>query len=470
VAPRDSGTATPFPQARAETHYLSAAALSIPGLTAMNEHQIAKLLSLCALQLFIPTILLASTPRRSILRYLAVPLMIWTLLQGTNPIPNPGTLQNNSIGYLFISILSATNFLLINPKDSSDFVNANGTPKSFFSRLYEAFRIMTLTRAINTPRQVKNVPAAPAYYAKRDPKVIPRGRFLVRETSIAVWQYLALCMFATLAAREAAKKPVPTSFEFEWFVSKDQWIERITSNLIGWFVVGRILIDFNARVCAILSVALGTDSPTDAPPTFGNMADSYSLRNYWGLVYNFSLVVLYVISLTVSFRKFWHQLLRQPFTNLSNFIARDVLCLPRSTLIERYTNVFIVFFFSGLLHFFIDIVACIPAQESGAMFYFLSFVLGFMIEDGVKAMWKSMYPQDKEPAGPPPLWQRAVGFVWTLGWIGVFSTRYFVPMQRPETQAVLVPFNVADLIGLPALVSIVSTGAAALKFIFEIEL
>ncbi|KAJ6061859.1 uncharacterized protein N7446_005979 [Penicillium canescens] len=304
--------------------------------------------------------------------------MLWVLKQGINPIPNPTILHSNSIGFLFISILSATYFLLANPKDSRDFVNANGTTKSFFSRLYEALRIMMLTRAINTPRQVKNVPGPPAYYAKRDPKVIPRGRFLVRETSIAVWQFLALSMFETLSAQEASKKPAPVSFEVQWFVPVDQWVERIISNVITWFVVARILIDLNARICAILCVGLGLDTPADSPPTFRTMADAYSLRNFWG--------------------KFWHQLLRQPFTSLSNFIARDVLCLPRSSLVERYTNVFIVCFFSGLLHLLVDILGCVPAQGSGSMFFFLSFVLGFMIEDGVKAMWKSMYPQAKESA------------------------------------------------------------------------
>ena len=174
--------------------------------------------------------------------------------------------------------------------------------------------------------------------------------------------------------------------------------------------------------------------------------------------------------LTISTRKFWHQLLRQPFTSLSNFITRDVLCLPRSSLIERYANVFIVFLFSGLLHLFIDVGAGISAQESGAMLYFLSFVLGFMIEDGVKAMWKSVFPLTKEYTGPPPIWQRAVRFVWTMGWIGVISTRYFVPVQRPELQSVLVPFNVTDRIGLPALVGVVGVGAAFLQIVFEVEI
>jgi hypothetical protein len=250
----------------------------------MNEYQAVRLFSLCALQLLIPTLLLATTPKRSILRYLSVPCMLWVLKQGITQIPNPTILHSNSIGFLFISILSATYFLLANPKDSRDFVNANGTTKSFFSRLYEAIRMMMLTRAINTPRQVKNIPGPPAYYAKRDPKVVPRGRFLVRETSIAVWQFLALSMFETLSAQEASKKPAPISFEVQWFVPVDQWVERIISNLIGWFIVARILIDLNARICAILCVGLGLDTPADSPPTFGTMADAYSLRNFWGLV------------------------------------------------------------------------------------------------------------------------------------------------------------------------------------------
>lgn len=90
----------------------------------------------------------------------------------------------NLLGSSVVFVLTALDLLLNNPQAGDDFVDPNTNTKSFLSRLVKAVQLLTCTRAINTPRQVKNVPPFPAYYNKRDPKVIPRARFLVRETTI----------------------------------------------------------------------------------------------------------------------------------------------------------------------------------------------------------------------------------------------------------------------------------------------
>ena len=117
----------------------------------------------------------------------------------------------------------------------------------------------------------------------------------------------------------------------------------------------------------------------------------------------------------------------------------------------------------------------IPSHESGAMILFLTAPIGLMIEDGVKAIWKSIRTPNHDHNGQSskeasqPLWQKSLGLCWVMGWLGVTSTWYFYPqMLRPENQA-LVPFSIASRIGLPMLAGTVLIGGAVVAYIFEVE-
>ncbi|OQE44634.1 hypothetical protein PENCOP_c002G06649 [Penicillium coprophilum] len=401
----------------------------------MDQYQShGRLLAFTILQGLIPTVVLITTPTHSPLRYLSIPCYTST----------------NLVGNSAIFVLTALDLLLIHPQTRRDFVDAEGNTKNFLCRLFQAFKLLTYTRAINTPRQAKNVPPFPNYYTKRDPKVIPRGRFLVRETAIAIWQFLTLDTLSVLALKQAIHNQ-----DVEQSISSDpqgsfpgqKWRERFFQTLMAWFVVSRIVISFYHRVASIISVSLG-DSPSNSPPMIGRMADMYTLRNFWG--------------------KFWHQMLRLPLTSTSNFLARDALGLPRSSL-ERYVNVFIVFFLSGLVHVVIDSVRNVSPKELGTMSFFLSFVVGYMIEDGVLALWKRT--RGSQNSGLPAWWQRALGFWWVITWLGVTSPWFFrLAMQKPEEQMVLVPFSVAGFMSLPVLKSIVIGGGLVLKIVFEGEI
>jgi hypothetical protein len=110
-----------------------------------------------------------------------------------------------------------------------------------------------------------------------------RKRFLIRQFSIATWQYLALDMFSILALRQAKEQEnlgtLPSTVH--WNISIEQLIERIVSNLMAGFVVSRILIDFHHRVFSVIAVGIGLDSTSDWPPLFGKATDTYSLRGFW---------------------------------------------------------------------------------------------------------------------------------------------------------------------------------------------
>lgn len=163
-------------------------------------------------------------------------------------------------------------------------------------------------------------------------------------------------------------------------------------------------------------------------------------------------------------------MLRLPLTGVSNFISRDVLGLPKPSIIERYFNVFLVFLFSGILHVATDMVAGISAQQSGSMTFFLSFTLAYMIEDGVQALWKRLY--GPQPAGvSPPLWQRILGYCWVVGWLGVFSLPFFgAAWGRPECQLEFVPFSFVETFGFPVVSGALLFGAVVLKVVFKVEI
>ncbi|KAJ5924400.1 hypothetical protein N7466_008587 [Penicillium verhagenii] len=439
--------------------------------------QILEISFLYAAHCLIPGILLISTSKRSIWRYISIPvlaLIAHRFIRAATSL-GPGFIWCELARLIVTVVFQSLNLLLINPKDNTDLPQEI---QSLVARIYYSTRLFTQPRGINTPWQIKNAPAQPAYYAKRGMNQPPRGRFLLRNTAIAVWQYLALDVFATLALQQAREQEesqiLPPTVQ--WDLSVEQWIERIISNLVAGFVVSRLLIDFHHRAFSILIVGLGLDSPSNCPPLFGRAADAGSLRGFWGYV----LVSLELGIVAVSCwrmlmnlgRKFWHQLVREPFVSVGTFITRDILGLSKPPL-ERYTNIFLVFLFSGGLHVILDVIQGIPGWESGAMLLFMTAPLGLVIEDSIKALWRSgkginrgIESADKEG---PPIWQKVLGFVWAMAWLGITSTWYFYPqMLRPENQA-LVPYSFASHVGLPAVAGAVLAGGALVAYVFEVE-
>ncbi|KAL4812493.1 membrane bound O-acyl transferase family-domain-containing protein [Aspergillus spinulosporus] len=420
----------------------------------MVEYQtVTWLLFLSATQNLIPAALVATTPKGSCLRYLSIPFLIWVWSLMLYPVEKPSYLAATFAGGGWTNITAALDLLLINPKCAGEFVDANGKIQSLFSCLRSAVELMASPRKLNTPREAKNTPPFPQYYTKRSPTTVTRGRFLIREIAIAAWQYLALDVLTLQAAKSALEKKEKEmlhSSQTPESPGVEAWIEPVIAALVGWFVVSRILISFYYRSLSILSVALGLSSPESFPPLFNKMTDAYTLRNFWG--------------------KFWHQILRVNFTAVSNFVTCKVLSLPKPSILERYTNVFLVFFLSGVLHVTIDVVMNVPIRDSGAMTFFLSFTVGYMIEDGVQAVW-NQFEGSQKAREEPQLWKKAIGYIWVVAFLAITSAGYFKPTQtRPESQMAFVPWSVAEIIGLEVVVGMIALGGVVLKLVFECEI
>lgn len=157
--------------------------------------------------------------------------------------------------------------------------------------------------------------------------------------------------------------------------------------------------------------------------------------------------------------------MRQPLTTVGCFVARDVLRLPRPSVWERYTNTFVVFFTSGVVHLVLDMSSRVPS--SGAMPFFCVQTLGIMLEDGVQAIWKRLHGGVK--SRDSPVWQRVIGHIWVLVWFGVTSVWYFGQMSQAPELASIVPFDFQSHIPVFILGSILFVGGIILKLVFEVE-
>ena len=252
------------------------------GLHDNTSANIADFLAFYLIQALIPTTVLVITPKRSPLRYLAIPCMIWIANRFMLPFAPAGSpTWCQAICQLVIMVLQAINILLINPLDRQDFTKVVRNSQSTISYFFTAARALIFTRGFNTPWQVKNIPPQPRYYTRRGMQVPSRSRFLLRQTVIFAWQYFALDVIQTLSAQQAPESRELSS-KIQWNVSCGEWAERAGTHLVIWFVVNRLIGDSAYRLLSIASVGFGVDSPSDWPPAWGRMSEAYTLRNFWG--------------------------------------------------------------------------------------------------------------------------------------------------------------------------------------------
>jgi hypothetical protein len=237
------------------------------------------------IQNVVPSVILITTRKRSPLRYLCIPWMIWIASRFIRPFGSSGSpTWCQAVTQLVIATLQATNFLLINPLEGVDISRGTNNGQSFRCRLTRAIRLISQIRAVNTPWQVKNVPSQPKYYARRGLQVPSRCRFLTRQLSIAAWQYLVLDLVQTISRQQAIERDLSGSLltTIDWTVPLGQWAERIATHLSIWLLVNRLISDLAYRTLSIIFVGLVQDSPSDWPPAFGRMTDLITLRNFWG--------------------------------------------------------------------------------------------------------------------------------------------------------------------------------------------
>ncbi|RHZ54853.1 acetyltransferase spyB [Aspergillus thermomutatus] len=413
-------------------------------------------------QNLVPAIVVLTTKKNSFLRYLWIFWSVFIFSRWLHiPISHDeSATYTTKVGVqLFMVIIQGFNLVLINALDKNELLHTKVIePRDHF--LFNTFKVARLfmhLRGVRTPWQAKKIPSHPAYLARQPKASVSRSAFLTRQAAIIAWLYLFLNCTSYLAAGDSSRLSKPVYDLGYLHVSKEEWWTRIMTSLMFWFTFLRAAVDIDYRTASLLCVGIGLDSPEDWPPLFGRAKEAYTIRNFWGT--------------------YWHQMFRWPLTATSNYLARDLLALPRPSLLERYTNIFFVFLLSGVMHVMSDLFMGIPLSQSTSLFFFCSMPLGIMIEDAVQAAWSRL--TDSRPPGrvssvaidgrSVPCWHKLVGFIWVCSWLSLTTPVWLYPMEASRGKSLFL-LNIPELVGTPTAIAMTVGGSLVVKYVFGGEL
>jgi hypothetical protein len=119
--------------------------------------------------------------------------------------------------------------------------------------------------------------------------------------------------------------------------------------------------------------------------------------------------------------------------------------------LERYTNIFVTFTISGVIHVLNDIVAG-KGVQIGTMMAFQSFAVGIAIENGVQGLshWLAGSEEYAKSKGKMSVWQRCIGYVWVQVFHFIVTPWYLYPSARMATGSMwVVPYSVVGTLGVP---------------------
>lgn len=139
---------------------------------------------------------------------------------------------------------------------------------------------------------------------------------------------------------------------------------------------------------------------------------------------------------------FWHQNLRATVEGISQFVTHVVLQFPERTIVARYSNIFLAFFLSGLIHITSDHGMTLQPYESGAIRFFLTQALGIVLEDAFQAAY--YYISGKKRSANAPLLHKFVGYVWLVLFLAWSTPAWSYPQFRSIRSGVdcLFPFTI----------------------------
>ncbi|KAJ5654450.1 toxin biosynthesis protein Tri7-like protein [Penicillium lividum] len=321
-------------------------------------------------------------------------------------------------------------------------LQAQHKPKDQGSRmanLWAAMRVTMDYSAVGTRWQVRNVPKMPAWLGASP----TRSRFLMRQVAIASWQYLMLDFLQRIIREnEIVWNEIIAVLLEPTTAAKHSWLLEAAINIVTWFLIARLSLDFKWRATSIVAVGLGISEPTSWPPMFGSSFEAYTIRNFWG--------------------KYWHQQLRWPLTATSSFLTRNILHLPRPSILERYTSTILSFFISGLIHLAAQYKGS-TFEKRGAVEFFTSFSLGIIIEDGAQALWSRLTASASDENNSPKdmntaLWKKIIGYLWVTGWLvglGAFYSYDMAYIALIEPMPLTVNFTALLTVPITALVLVV---------------
>ena len=107
---------------------------------------------------------------------------------------------------------------------------------------------------------------------------------------------------------------------------------------------------------------------------------------------------------------------RQLVVSYGTFAARDIFHFPKGSLSSRYTQLYVGFAVTTLVHLHGGL--CTARREMGETVFFMGQAVAITAEDAVIAAAKKAGIQESA-------WTRAVGYLWVFAWFS-WSMRAYV--------------------------------------------
>lgn len=137
------------------------------------------------------------------------------------------------------------------------------------------------------------------------------------------------------------------------------WISVIHLAL-GWLFLANA-----SRLIAIIAVATRLSVPENCPPSFGSLAECYTVRNFWG--------------------KAWHQTFKWYFNTTGDLVATSIGA-KKGTLLRKYTKLHVAFLMSGIQHYVATLFVPSASWAWAMIGQMVLYAIIVTIEDGLKSL------------------------------------------------------------------------------------
>ncbi|KAF5558266.1 cytochrome p450 3a7 [Fusarium napiforme] len=296
-------------------------------------------------------------------------------------------------------------------------------------------------RGLGTPWEIRNI----HYFDSRDPTYVPAATPFVCINLLKVllcYFVHKLCITTQLSLDQQYMAPnyVPIFrrvSEVSLAELQVRYIATVTTVVsIFCFIQG------GYSLASAASVIINPKAVKDWRPIFGELTESYCLRQFWST--------------------FWHQGLQNNLRGTATWIVKNIFRIKSYSLPSRYLKILLAFALSGLVHVPSDMGSAVPAKDSGAIQFFSTQLIGLMLEDVFGDLflhlWKYKFTRGLA---------RIAGYFWVitfLAWSGPVRWFPVILQQRPETELIrlsafkpmaklLYNYGKAKAIGLPVLIT-----------------
>ncbi|MCJ1314688.1 hypothetical protein MMC25_008370 [Agyrium rufum] len=343
----------------------------------------------------------------------------WTALLG-------GCVIGWTLQYIEVVLLSKWNYKLSHNPKAKELQHTNlafdgYSENSIWNRLCFGYYIVMSFRHCGTSHEVKNV----APFSYKDPSYVPSKPTFLLQTAATVLLSYAFLDLAGLAENDPApfsSSNIPIFKRRDFPTASDLFI-RFTSSAAFWLSLWCFLLIIQG-VVAFTLVAIDANDVKPWRPAFGPLGEAYSVRRFWGF--------------------FWHQYNRQKFDGISAFLSFEIARVPRHSILARYMRLFLSFYISGLMHIASDLLAGMTWEESGALRFFYTQVLGIVLEDGVQAIYRA-FKGTKRTTETPPLLIKLGGYLWVVLFMAWSTPVWFYPtvvLYSGDDKQGALPFSV----------------------------